>query len=149
MSTPSPWKRVFDLVDARVSPVINELARSQDVAVLLALGVRAQREVERRAEQLSRRALHLLNLPAGSDVNRLLDHIARLEREVSDLRAELTDREVAAYLAELAERHETAQAAGSSNPVNAATGADAPIAPAKGGAHARARAHRPAATSAA
>ena len=65
MSTPSPWKRVFDLVDARVSPVINELARSQDVAVLLALGVRAQREIERRAEQLSRRALHLLNLPAG------------------------------------------------------------------------------------
>lgn len=135
MPTPSPWKRVFDAVDARVSPVIDELARSQDVAVLLALGLRAQREVERRAEQWSRRTLHLLNLPAGSDVNRLLDHIARLEREVSDLRAELTDREVAAYLAELAERHEAATAA------TAAT--------VEGGAHGRAGAHRPAAASAA
>ncbi len=140
MSTPSPWKRVFDLVDARVSPVINELARSQDVAVLLALGVRAQREFERRAEQVSRRALHLLNLPAGSDVNRLLDHIARLEREVSDLRAELTDREIASYLAELAERHETATRAAAEA---------APTATTKGGTHGRARAHRPAATTAA
>ncbi len=32
-------------------------------------------------------------MPAGSDVNRLLEHITRLEREVRDLRNDLADRE--------------------------------------------------------
>jgi phage host-nuclease inhibitor protein Gam len=35
--------------------------------------------------------LHLLNLPAGSDVNRLLVQIAALEREVRELRKRLED----------------------------------------------------------
>ena len=107
MASSSPlWKRVFDALDERVSPAINEMARSEDAATLVALGRRGRSELDRRMEQASRRTLHLLNLPAGSDVNRLLEHIARLEREVRDLRNALTDRENAEYLASLAARHE-------------------------------------------
>jgi len=106
MASSSPlWKRVFDALDERVSPAINEMARSEDAATLVALGRRGRSELDRRMEQASRRTLHLLNLPAGSDVNRLLEHIARLEREVRDLRNALTDRENAEYLASLAARH--------------------------------------------
>ena len=47
----------------------------------------------------------------GFDMNRLLVHIARLEREVRDLRNQLADRENAEYLASLAARHDTKQAA--------------------------------------
>ena len=112
MASQSPlWKQLFDAVDQRLSPTINDLARSEDAAALAALGRRGRSEVDRRMEQASRRALHLLNLPAGSDVNRLLEHIARLEREVRDLRNLLTDRENADYLASLAERHEAAKPA--------------------------------------
>ncbi len=100
-----------DAVDERLSPTINEMARSEDAATLAALGRRGRSEIDRRMEQASRRALHLFNLPAGSDVNRLLEHIARLEREVRDLRNLLTDRENAEYLASLAARHEAAQPA--------------------------------------
>ena len=93
MASSSPlWKQLFDAVDARLSPTINEMARSDDAATLAALGRRGRSELDRRMEQASRRTLHLLNLPAGSDVNRLLEHIARLEREVRDLRNLLTDR---------------------------------------------------------
>ena len=106
MASSSPlWKQLFDAVDERLSPTINEMARSEDAATLAALGRRGRSEIDRRMEQASRRALHLFNLPAGSDVNRLLEHIARLEREVRDLRNLLTDRENAEYLASLAARH--------------------------------------------
>ena len=106
MASSSPlWKKVFDALDERLSPAINEMAQSEDAATLVALGRRGRSEFDRRMEQASRRTLHLLNLPAGSDVNRLLEHIARLEREVRDLRNALTDRENAEYLASLAARH--------------------------------------------
>jgi len=112
MASSSPlWKQLFDAVDERLSPTINEMARSEDAAALAALGRRGRSEIDRRMEQASRRALHFLNLPAGSDVNRLLEHIARLEREVRDLRNLLTDRENAEYLASLAARHEAARPA--------------------------------------
>lgn len=108
MATSSPlWKQVFDAVDQRLSPAIDELAQSDEAATLIALGRRSRSEVDRRMEQFSRRMLHLANLPAGSDVNRLLDHIASLEREVRELRNLLNDRENAEFLASLAERHES------------------------------------------
>lgn len=102
-SLPS-WKQVFDSVERRVGPRINELARSEEVAALAALNKRSQTELSRRLEQVSRRALHVMNLPAGSDMNRLLTHIAHLEREVRDLRKQVTDRNDAEFLASLSAR---------------------------------------------
>jgi hypothetical protein len=102
MPTQSLWKQAFDAVDRRVSPTIDAIARSEEAAVVVGLVERTRREATHRMEQSSRRVLHLLNLPAGSDVNRLLTHIARLEREIGELRAQLADREAAEYLAELA-----------------------------------------------
>ena len=103
-SSSSLWKQLFDAVESRVGPTIDELARSDDAVTLAALGRRGRRELERRLEQASRRTLHMLNMPAGSDVNRLLEHITRLEREVRDLRNDLADKENTEYLASLAAR---------------------------------------------
>jgi len=111
VAAPPPlWKQLFDALDERLSPAINEMARSDEAAQLAALARRGRSELDRRVEQASRRALHMMNLPAGSDVNRLLEHIARLEREVRDLRKALTDRENAEYLAALSARHEATKA---------------------------------------
>jgi hypothetical protein len=98
------WKQLFDSLDQRFSPTINDLAKREEVVALTSLALRSRKEVDRLAEQASRRALHFLNLPAGSDVNRLLEHIARVEREVRELRHQLADRENAEYLAELERR---------------------------------------------
>lgn len=123
MASSSPlWKQLFDAVDERLSPTINELARSEDAATLAALSRRGRSEIDRRMEQASRRALHLFNLPAGSDVNRLLEHIGRLEGEVRDLRNLLTDRENAEYLATLAARHEAARPSAKRRPSTRAKG---------------------------
>jgi len=37
------------------------------------------------AESLSRRGLHLLNLPAGSDVSRMREQLLRMERRLNQL----------------------------------------------------------------
>ena len=102
-SLPS-WKQVFDSIERRVGPRIDEFARSEEFAALAALNRRSQTELTRRLEQVSRRALHVMNLPAGSDMNRLLTHIAQLEREVRDLRKQVTDRNDAEFLASLSTR---------------------------------------------
>jgi polyhydroxyalkanoate synthesis regulator phasin len=88
-SNQAAWKRLFDTVDRTLGSRVNNLAQSEDVATMAALAHRAQTKVGQLGEQASRRILHSLNLPAGSDVNRLLRQIALLEREVRDLRKEL------------------------------------------------------------
>lgn len=100
------WKQAFDAVDRRVGPSLNEAAQSEQMATAAALAVRSRREMQQRVEQVSRRMLHAFNLPAGSDINRLLDHIAQLEREVRDLREQLADRENMEFLAQLQALHD-------------------------------------------
>ena len=93
MSEAPTWKKLFDRLDATVGTRLNEFVRSEDFATILALVRRGQRELGRRGEQATRRILHSMNLPAGSDVNRLLAQIGSLEREVRELRKRLVDAE--------------------------------------------------------
>jgi hypothetical protein len=95
---PPSWKDVFDAAERTVGTRINEFVKSENYAILVGLAARAQREVSTRSERVSRRVLHFANLPAGSDVNRLLAQIGNLEREVRELRNQLDDVEIAAAL---------------------------------------------------
>jgi septal ring factor EnvC (AmiA/AmiB activator) len=70
--------------------------QSEQFAVAAGLVSRAQRDFAQRSERASRQILHQLNLPAGSDMNRLLTQIGSLEREVRQLRKQLADAEAAA-----------------------------------------------------
>jgi len=85
------WKKLFDAADSTVGTSLNEFARSENFAILAGLATRAYTELMTRSERSSRQWLHFLNLPAGSDVNRLLEQIGLLEREVRDLRKQIDD----------------------------------------------------------
>ena len=89
------WKRMFDELDRTVGARVNGFARSEDFAAMAALTKRTQTQFGRLIERSSRRWLHAFNLPAGSDVNRLLAQIALLEREIRDLRKEVEEAELA------------------------------------------------------
>ena len=79
------WRKAFDEVDKRVSGPVEAGAHSDlfsDLAALQwKLARRAQREVERR----SRRVLHAVNLPTATDVRRLSEQVASLQRQLREL----------------------------------------------------------------
>ncbi|MGE3621205.1 MAG: hypothetical protein AB7L84_12160 [Acidimicrobiia bacterium] len=85
------WKQAYDSLERSVGSRVDQIVGSEDLLTLAALVKRTQAEVRKRSERLSRRALHLVNLPSGSDVSRLLNQIGSLEREVRDLRKALVD----------------------------------------------------------
>jgi hypothetical protein len=92
MAEQSPrWYRLLMSVSNVVSPAADAFVRSEAFAVTTGLARRAQREARGRVEHTTRRGWHFLNLPAGSDVNRLLGQIASLERQVRDLEKRLID----------------------------------------------------------
>jgi polyhydroxyalkanoate synthesis regulator phasin len=89
------WKRVFDTVERSIGRPLEELVQQERFADAIMLANRLNAAGRRTFERNTRRALHLMNLPAGSDVKRLHEQIWALEREVRDLnkRLETSDRE--------------------------------------------------------
>ncbi|SNR44857.1 hypothetical protein [Blastococcus mobilis] len=96
---PSPplWRQAFDAAERTVAPRAEELVRAPWFTLGSALARRAQNLAGRSAQQLTARAWHLLNLPAGSDISRLRAQIGSLDREVRRLTLQLeTERRRAA-----------------------------------------------------
>ena len=83
--------RGVNRVEALIGPTLEDVVRSEAVGLGLAVAVRFRRGLAARAERLSRHALHTLNLPAGSDIRRLLAQGAMIEREVRQLGKAIDD----------------------------------------------------------
>ncbi|MCF6505980.1 hypothetical protein E9549_00930 [Blastococcus sp. MG754426] len=88
MSAPL-WRQAFDAAERAVAPRAESLVRTEHFALGTALVRRAQTLASRSAQQLSARAWHLLNLPAGSDISRLRAQVGSLDREVRRLTIQL------------------------------------------------------------
>lgn len=83
--------RTVSKVDSLVAPTIEGLVQHEAVGLGMAVAVRMRRGLTQRAERLSRHVLHAFNLPAGSDVRRLLAQLAMVEREVRELTKAVND----------------------------------------------------------
>ena len=93
-STQPMWRQVIDTADSAVGPRLEQLVKTEEFAIAVGLLVRTRNEIQRRAERQTRRLLHLLNLPAGSDITRLMRQIGELERQIQELGRRLAaDRE--------------------------------------------------------
>lgn len=88
--TPS-WRQGYDALERQVAPRVEQLVRSEQFAVAVGLMARVQRGVEAESSRFTRRVLHRLNLPAGTDVSRILSEIGQLRRQVTELTTELED----------------------------------------------------------
>ena len=64
---------------------VEAAARSDAFGDALTLAWRLRGRAQREVEKQSRRALHLVNLPAATDVRRLSEQVAALRREVREL----------------------------------------------------------------
>jgi predicted transcriptional regulator len=91
MSGAPIWQRQVNRVVGAVGPRVEAVTARDEFAIAVGLARTVQGTLRRRYERESRRALHLLNLPAGSDVRALRNQVASLEREVRNLGKVLHD----------------------------------------------------------
>jgi hypothetical protein len=87
-STPL-WRQAYDAAERAVAPRAEELVRTPYFSLGTALVRRAQNLAGRSVQNLTARAWHLVNLPAGSDISRLRAQIGSLDREVRRLTVQL------------------------------------------------------------
>ena len=83
------WRQAFDAAERAIAPRAEDLVRTESFSLATALLRRAQTVAGRSVQDLSARAWHLLNLPAGSDISRLRAQIGSLDREVRRLTIQL------------------------------------------------------------
>jgi len=85
MARPPLWRRLYDTAERAVAPHVESVVRTEQFARAAALASSAQATARARAEALSSRVWHLMNLPAGTDMARLRTQIGALDREVRRL----------------------------------------------------------------
>jgi hypothetical protein len=85
MATQPLWRRVFDSVERPVGARLERMVQTEGFADVAATLTKWQAESRRRFERLTRRALHWGNLPAATDVKRVEERLAGVERRLRDL----------------------------------------------------------------
>ncbi|MEA3218775.1 MAG: hypothetical protein QOJ19_4931 [Acidimicrobiia bacterium] len=85
------WRATIDSVDKVIGPASERLVRTERFADVVAVMSRVRHEVRQRTERALRQQWHVWNLPAGSDVKRLSEQVASLERQVRQLTKQVED----------------------------------------------------------
>ena len=85
MSGKPLWRKAFDEVDKRVSGPVEAGAHSDLFGDLVALQWKLARRAQREVEKRTRRVLHAANLPTATDVRRLSEQVASLQRQLREL----------------------------------------------------------------
>jgi hypothetical protein len=85
------WRRAFDAIEQSISPQLEQFVRTDQFADMAAVVARIQGQLQKRAERAMRQAWHFWNLPTGSDVKRVSEQLASLERRVRELSKRLEE----------------------------------------------------------
>ena len=78
------WRKVFDEADKRVSGPVEAGAHSDLFGDLVTLQIKLARRAQREVERRTRRVLHAVNLPTATDVRRLSEQVASLQRQLRE-----------------------------------------------------------------
>jgi hypothetical protein len=85
------WLRAVHRLERAIGEPLEAALHSDTYFDLITELLRARASTGRTMEGLSRRMLHLLNLPAGSDIRRVREQLARVERRLTALSKELDE----------------------------------------------------------
>jgi hypothetical protein len=85
------WLRAVIRLERAIGEPIESAVRSDTYFDLVSTSTRVRRKVVGTAEGVSRRCLHLLNLPAGSDIRGMRQQLARMERRLNQLSHEVAE----------------------------------------------------------
>jgi hypothetical protein len=79
------WRQAFDAFEQAVGPRLEEFVRTDQFADAASSFTRAQSDMQRRVEEALSQLWHFWNIPAGSDVRRLSEQVASLERRLREM----------------------------------------------------------------
>jgi hypothetical protein len=85
MSKGPLWLRAVHRLERVVGEPVESAVRSDTYFDVVSIVTRTTGKAKSTAESVSRRGLHLLNLPAGSDVKGLREQLLRMERRLAQL----------------------------------------------------------------
>jgi hypothetical protein len=94
MSAKPLWLRAVHRVERAVGEPVEAAVRTDTYFDLMTKATRATKGAKRKVAGTSTRALHLVNLPAGTDIRGLREQLSRMERRINQLSehvAELED----------------------------------------------------------
>jgi hypothetical protein len=90
MAGPSPlWLNAVLRLERAVGSRVEAAVHSDTYFDVVAELNRGTRRLTGAAESVSKRGLHLLNLPAGTDIRRLREQLARMDRRLLQIAKEL------------------------------------------------------------
>jgi hypothetical protein len=89
------WLRLVYRFERAIGEPLESALHSDAYFDLVTEVLRARARTERTVEGVSRRLLHLVNLPAGSDIRRVREQLGRMERRLAELSKELDDARMA------------------------------------------------------
>lgn len=85
MSAKPLWLRAVYRLERAVGEPVETAVRTETYFNLMTTATRTTKGAKRKVTGVSTRALHLLNLPAGTDVRRMREQLARMERRLNQL----------------------------------------------------------------
>jgi hypothetical protein len=83
------WRQGYDAVEQVLEPRVMDLMRHRRFGWSVGFVLRLRGSAHGMASTSTRRLLHMLNLPAGTDVTRLLNEIGSVKRELHELSTHL------------------------------------------------------------
>jgi hypothetical protein len=83
------WLRAVHGLERAIGEPLEDVLHSDTYFDVVTELLRLRARVSRQLEGSSRRLLHLLNLPAGSDIRRLREQLGRVERRLAQISKEL------------------------------------------------------------
>jgi hypothetical protein len=92
-SKPPLWRQAFDAVEGVIAPPAERAVQTDLFADTVALALKGRRRVQREIERQSRRALHLVNIPTATDVKRVSEQLAALQRQTRALEHHLAEQQ--------------------------------------------------------
>ena len=85
------WLRAVLKVERTIGQPVESAVRSEAYFDVISATTRMRRKAVGAAEGVSRKCLHLLNLPAGSDIRRMRQQLSRMERRLNQLSDEVAE----------------------------------------------------------
>jgi hypothetical protein len=85
------WLKLVLRLERTIGGPVESAVHSDTYFDLLAEVNRAKRRVTNTTESISKRVLHLANLPAGTDIRRVREQLAGVERRLIQLSKELDE----------------------------------------------------------